>query len=151
MRTLSVESPSDQKSPSSSAAPNAAPSSGWSRRLRTSSVDTLASAEQATSRHDEPIVLKGGASDDQGSGAALDAGKRLLEQLMQHLADPIADRRGTKIARVALARRILTLAFYALRDERGCREYPALPRPSRRPVTARSQSVMASPDGRSLD
>ncbi len=66
-------------------------------------------------------------------------------------ADPIADRRGTKIARGALARRILTLAFYALRDERGCREYPALPRPSRRPVTARSRVVMASPDGRRSD
>ena len=70
---------------------------------------------------------------------------------LHRFADPIADRRGTKIARVALARRILTLAFYALRDERGCRDYPALPRPSRRPVAARSRSVMASPDGRSLD
>jgi len=70
---------------------------------------------------------------------------------LHRIADPIADRRGTKIARVALARRILTLVFYALRDERGCRDYPALPRPSRRPVTARSRSVMASPDGRSLD
>ena len=70
---------------------------------------------------------------------------------LHRFADPIADRRGTKIARVALARRILTLVFYALRDEQGCRDYPALPRPSRRPVTARSRSVMASPDGRSLD
>ena len=33
------------------------------------------------------------------------------------------ERRGSKIARVALARRLLTLAFYALRDE-GCRAYP---------------------------
>ena len=70
---------------------------------------------------------------------------------LHRFADPIAERRGTKIARVALARRILTLAFYALRDERGCREYPALPRPSRRPVTARSLCVMASPDGRRSD
>lgn len=39
--------------------------------------------------------------------------------------DRIAVRRGTKIARVALARRLLTLCYYALRDERGCRAYPA--------------------------
>jgi transposase len=70
---------------------------------------------------------------------------------LHRFADPIAERRGTKIARVALARRLLTLAFYALRDERGCRDYPALPHPSRRPVTARSLPVMASPDGRLSD
>jgi transposase len=58
-------------------------------------------------------------------------------------ADPIADRRGAKIARVALARRLLTLAFYALRDPEGCRAYPPLHRSSRS-VQARSQSVMAS-------
>jgi hypothetical protein len=34
---------------------------------------------------------------------------------------PIADRRGDKIARVAVARRLLTLAYYALRDPQGCR------------------------------
>lgn len=39
--------------------------------------------------------------------------------------DHIARRRGNKIARVALARRLLTLSFYALRDENGCRAYPA--------------------------
>lgn len=39
--------------------------------------------------------------------------------------DRIARRRGNKIARVALARRLLTLSFYALRDESGCRAYPA--------------------------
>jgi transposase len=70
---------------------------------------------------------------------------------LHRFADPIAERRGDKIARVALARRILTRAFSALRDERGCRDYPALPRPSRRPVTARSPVVMASPDGRRSD
>jgi Transposase IS116/IS110/IS902 family len=37
---------------------------------------------------------------------------------LHRFADPIAERRGTKIARVALARRILVRAFYALRDER---------------------------------
>jgi transposase len=37
----------------------------------------------------------------------------------------IAQRRGPKIARVALARRLLTLCYYALRDHGGCRAYPA--------------------------
>ena len=37
----------------------------------------------------------------------------------------IAQRRGPKIARVALARRLLTLCYYALRDDGGCRAYPA--------------------------
>jgi transposase len=36
----------------------------------------------------------------------------------------IAQRRGPKIARVALARRLLTLCYYALRDDGGCRAYP---------------------------
>jgi transposase len=40
-------------------------------------------------------------------------------------AGQIAQRRGVKIARVALARRLLTLCYYALRDEGGCRAYPA--------------------------
>ena len=39
-------------------------------------------------------------------------------------ASQIAQRRGSKIARVALARRLLTLCFYALRDKDGCRAYP---------------------------
>jgi transposase len=40
-------------------------------------------------------------------------------------AGQIAQRRGPKIARVALARRLLTLCYYALRDGGGCRAYPA--------------------------
>jgi hypothetical protein len=36
----------------------------------------------------------------------------------------IARRRGIKIARVAVARRLLTLCYYALRDENGCRAFP---------------------------
>jgi len=52
----------------------------------------------------------------------------------------VAKRRGVKIARVAVARRLLTLAFYALRSETGCRSYP-LSKPS---VEARSFAVMAS-------
>lgn len=34
------------------------------------------------------------------------------------------DRRRNKIARLALARRLLTLSYYALRDPDGCRAYP---------------------------
>jgi transposase len=37
----------------------------------------------------------------------------------------IAQRRGAKVARVALARRLLTLCSDALRDKDGCRAYPA--------------------------
>jgi transposase len=37
----------------------------------------------------------------------------------------IANRRGDKIARVALARRIATLCFHALRSQHGCRAFPA--------------------------
>jgi transposase len=69
---------------------------------------------------------------------------------LRRFAEPIARRRGTKIARVALARRLLTLCFYALRDPGGCRAYPAL-RPDRRSVTARSLLDMASSDGRHSD
>jgi len=43
---------------------------------------------------------------------------------LRAFVDRIASRRGTKIGRVALARRLLTLCFYALRDERGCRAFP---------------------------
>jgi transposase len=39
-------------------------------------------------------------------------------------ADQTAQRRGPKIARVALARRLFTLCYYALRDKDGCRAYP---------------------------
>jgi len=43
---------------------------------------------------------------------------------LRAFSERIARRRGTKIARVALARRLLTLCFYALRDETGCRAFP---------------------------
>lgn len=55
----------------------------------------------------------------------------------------IARRRGVKIARVAVARRLLTLCYYALRDPQGCAAYPMVP--------ARSLIRMASPDGRQTD
>jgi len=39
-------------------------------------------------------------------------------------AQQVAQRRGPKVARVALARRLLTLCSDALRDHGGCRAYP---------------------------
>ena len=53
----------------------------------------------------------------------------------------IARRRGAKVARVAVARRLLTLVYYALRSESGCRSYPIASNPK---VEARSMAVMAS-------
>jgi transposase len=53
----------------------------------------------------------------------------------------VARRRGAKIARVAVARRLLTLVYYALRSETGCRSYPISSNPK---VEARSLAVMAS-------
>ncbi len=43
---------------------------------------------------------------------------------LRRFHDGIASRRGKKIARVALARLLLTLCFYALRDQGGCRAFP---------------------------
>lgn len=60
-----------------------------------------------------------------------------LRQLFVH----IARRRGAKVARVAVARRLLTLVYYALRSESGCRSYPIASNPK---VEARSMAVMAS-------
>jgi transposase len=73
----------------------------------------------------------------------------MVEAAIHALRDPelrqfclrIARRRGPKIARVAVARRLLTLAYYALRSETGCRSYPLPSSPS---VEARSLAVMAS-------
>jgi hypothetical protein len=53
----------------------------------------------------------------------------------------IARRRGATIARVTVARRLLTLVYYALRSESGCRSYPIASNPK---VEARSIAVMAS-------
>jgi transposase len=72
----------------------------------------------------------------------------MVEAATHALRDPelrqfflrIAKRRGVKIARVAVARRLLMLAFHALRSDTGCRSYP-LRKPS---VEARSFAVMAS-------
>jgi transposase len=48
----------------------------------------------------------------------------LNDPVLRGFRDRIARRRGGKIAKVALARRLLTLCYYALRDEGGCRAYP---------------------------
>jgi transposase len=48
----------------------------------------------------------------------------LKDRGLRGFRDRIARRRGKKIAKVALARRLLTLCYYALRDEGGCRAYP---------------------------
>lgn len=47
------------------------------------------------------------------------------DQKLRAFYEGIARRRGWKIARVALARRLLTICYYALRDSDGSREYPA--------------------------
>jgi transposase len=62
---------------------------------------------------------------------------------LRQLAERIARRRGTKIARVALARRLLTLSFYALRDDDGCRAFPvrARTRPIRAGALAQSHGL----------
>ncbi len=52
---------------------------------------------------------------------------RLNDPSLRRFRDGIARRRGAKVAKVALARRLLTLCFYALRDEDGCRAYPVQP------------------------
>lgn len=46
---------------------------------------------------------------------------------LRRLYDRVAVRRGTKIATVALARRLLELCYYALRDPDGCRAFPVAP------------------------
>lgn len=74
----------------------------------------------------------------------------LVEASQHAMRDPelrqlflrVAARRGTHIARVAVARRLLTLAYYALRSETGCRSYPI--KSKRSSVAARSSAVMAS-------
>ena len=64
----------------------------------------------------------------------------------------IASRRGKKIARVALARRLLTLSFYALRDQGGCRAFPVRARASRRIRTGALAGSHGLPtgDGRAI-
>jgi transposase len=71
----------------------------------------------------------------------------MVEAAMHGLRNPrlrswyleIAERRGEKIAAVAVGRRLLTLAYYALRDPHGCRAFP-----SSTIGRARSPFVMAS-------
>ncbi len=65
----------------------------------------------------------------------VEAAQRVRDPELVRFFERIEGRRGKKIARVALARRILTLCYYALRDDRGCRAYP----PGR--VTSRSRAI----------
>jgi hypothetical protein len=58
-------------------------------------------------------------------------------------AQQVAQRRGPKVARVALARRLLTLCSDALRDKDGCRAYPAPRGRSRQRGPSASVCVMA--------
>ncbi|MHB8513140.1 MAG: IS110 family RNA-guided transposase [Actinomycetota bacterium] len=52
------------------------------------------------------------------------AGPTLRYQDLKRFHDRIARRRGRKIARVALARRLTQLCFYAMRSDTGCKAYP---------------------------
>lgn len=61
----------------------------------------------------------------------VEAAVRVHDPELRRFVAPIGRRRGDKIARVALARRLLSLVFYALRDEGGCRAYPVSPRSAR--------------------
>ncbi|MGO9179910.1 MAG: IS110 family transposase [Candidatus Limnocylindrales bacterium] len=69
--------------------------------------------------------------------------KAVRAPTLHAFAAPIEARRATKIARVALARRPLTLAFYALSDPAACRAYPLSLRTTRA-FTARSPMGTAS-------
>jgi hypothetical protein len=51
------------------------------------------------------------------------ASRPFRDPTLRRFEERIARRRGKKIARVALARRLLTLC-YALRDQAGCRAFP---------------------------
>lgn len=51
----------------------------------------------------------------------------------------VASRRGDKIARIALARRLAVLSFYALRSPQGCRAFPA-----QSPFSSRSERTRLS-------
>lgn len=74
----------------------------------------------------------------------VEAAQRVRDRELLQFFEGIERRRGKKIARVALARRLLTLCYYALRDEAGCRRYPPRGSRPRRSAEARSPFVMAS-------
>jgi len=52
------------------------------------------------------------------------AARPVRDPLLRRFKEGVASRRGTKIATVALARLLLTLCFYALRDDAGCKAFP---------------------------
>jgi len=97
---------------------------------RFASPDRLCSwAGLTPSEHSSAEHTRRGHISKQGSGwlrwVLVEAAARpQTDPSLRAFVDRIASRRGTKIARVALARRLLTLCFYALRDEGGCRAFP---------------------------
>jgi transposase len=77
----------------------------------------------------------------------IEAAAHVRDPALRRFAAGIEDRRGSKIARVALARRLLTLSYYALRDPAGCRAYPSLHR-TRTSLTERARLGPGLSDGR---
>jgi len=68
----------------------------------------------------------------------------LKDPVLRRFRDGIARRRGAKIAKVALARRLLTLCYYALRDQGGCRAYPV---PDETKPSSRGRGALAAGHG----
>ncbi len=67
--------------------------------------------------------------------------QRVRHPLLLGFFERIAARRGRKIARVALARQLLTLCFYALRDPQGCKAFPARTRSRARQIRAGALAI----------
>lgn len=71
----------------------------------------------------------------------VEAAQRARAPALRRFFEGIERRRGSKIAHVALARRILTLCFYALRDDGGCRAFPARTRSRSRRIRSGALAV----------
>jgi transposase len=114
---------------------------------RFSSPDKLCAWAGLTPReHSSADNVRRGHISKQGSrlvalGNGRGRGPRLPRRRAPPALHPHPRRRGAKIARVAVARRLLTLVYYALRSDTGCRSYPISSNPK---VEARSMAVMAS-------
>lgn len=84
----------------------------------------------------------------------VEAAQRVRDPQLARFFEGIERRRGSKIARVALARRILTLCFYALRDQDGCRAFPVRARSRARQIRPGALAVghgLPKADGRCFD
>jgi transposase len=75
------------------------------------------------------------------------ASRPFRDPTLRRFEEGIARRRGKKIGRVALARRLLTPCFYALRDQGAAAPSPYAHAHHGRSAQARSLGVMASPPG----